>query len=256
MKRNLCKLSMVAIVLVVSFAPALVGADVLMKEKQHTDGMTVMGQAQPAQDKTATIWIAKDKMIREQGDISTIAKLDNDKVLIFHLNHAKKTYFELSMGSNDLQDATSAMVGELKVKVTPTTETKKIGNWNCKKYLQEMDMGMMPVISEIWASEDIKIPHYDLYEKLSTAMMTQQPGMKMPMQAMQEEMKKIKGVPVLTLTTMTMMKNTTVKSSRELLEIKEATAPAGVFDIPAGYTKQAMPQGMGERRPPGKQKPE
>jgi hypothetical protein len=68
--------------------------------------------------------------------------------------------------------------------------------------------------------------------------------------------KKIKGIPVLTTTTMTMMKNTTVKSSRELLEIKEGTAPSGIFGIPIGYTKQTMPQGMGGGMRPGKQKPE
>jgi hypothetical protein len=51
-----------------------------------------------------------------------------------------------------------------------------------------------------------------------------------------------------------MMQNTTIKSSRELIEIKEDTAPADSYDIFAGYTRQEMPQGMGERRTPGKQK--
>jgi hypothetical protein len=255
MKGNLMKFRMVMIALMVFALPTLVSADVFMKEKQHTDGMTMMGQAQPPQDKTATIWIAKDKMRRDQGDTSSIAKLEKDRVLIYHLNHQKKSYTELSLGSNDLQDTAASMAGDLKVKVVATDESRKIGNWNCRKYLQEMDMGMMPITSEIWASEDIKVPYFDFYERVSTAMMAQQPGMKMPMEGMQEEMKKIKGVPVLTVTNMTIMKNTTVKSSRELLEIKEDTAPPGTFDIPQGYTKQAMPQNAGERMMPGKQKP-
>jgi hypothetical protein len=254
MKGDLLKLEMAIMALMVFALPALAGADVFMKEKLHTGGMTVMGQSQPVQDKTVTVWIVKDKMRRDQGDTSSIAKLDNDKVIIYQLNHSKKTYTELSIGSNELQDASSAMAGDLKVKITPTDESKKIGNWNCKKYLQEMDLGMMPMVSEVWASEDIKIPFREFYEKLSSAMMAQQPGMKMPMESMQEEMKKIKGVPVLTITTMTVMQNTTVKSSRELLEIKEDTAPAGIFEIPEGYTKQAMPQNLGERRMPGKPK--
>jgi hypothetical protein len=255
MKGNLMNFKMVMILLMVLGLPQLVGADVFMKEKQHTDAMTIMGQVQPPQDKTATTWIAKDKMRRDQGDTSSIAKLENEKVLIYHLSHQKKTYTELSLGSRDLQDTASAMAGDIKVKVVPTDETKKIGNWNCRKYLQEMDMGMMPVTSEVWASEDIKIPYYDFYERVTAAMMAQQPGMKMPMDTMLEEMKKIKGVPVLTVTNMTIMQNTTVKSSRELLEVKEDTAPAGTYDIPQGYTKQAMPQNAGERMMPGKQKP-
>jgi hypothetical protein len=254
MKGELLRFKLAMLALAVLVFPALVGADVFMKEKLHTDGMTVMGQAQPPDDKTATIWIAKDKMRRDQGDMSTIAKLVNDKVVVFHLNHPKKTYMELSMGSADLQEMASAIGGDIKVKITPTNESKKIGNWNCKKYIQEMDMGMMPMRSEIWASEDIKIPYQDFYERLSVAMAAQQPGMTMPMEAMQEEMHKIKGVPVLTSSSMTVMKNTTVKSSRELLEIKEDTAPAGIFDIPEGYSKQEMPQAPGKRKMPGKQK--
>jgi hypothetical protein len=256
MNGKLLKFKMVMIALLFFVLPALVGADVFMKEKLHTDGMTVMGQSQPPEDKTATVWIVKDKMRRDQGDMSTIAKLENDKVVVFHLNHPQKTYMELSMGSDDLQDLASAIGGDMKVKITPTNESKKIGNWNCKKYLQEMDMGMMPMRSEVWASEDIKIPYQDFYERLSMAMMAQQPGMTVPMETMQEEMAKIKGVPVLTTTSMTVMKGTTVKSSRELLEIKEGTAPAGIFDIPQGYTKQAMPQAPGKRKMPGKQKPQ
>jgi hypothetical protein len=247
-------LSVVMIMIAIFIGPPLVGADVFMKEKQHTDGMTVMGQATQPRDIIVTTWITKDKMRRDQGDKSSIAKLDNDKLVIYHLNHQKKTYTELPMGAKDLQGATSAMVGEMKVKVTPTGESKKIGSWNCKKYLQEIDMGMMPMTSEIWASEDIKTPNADFYEKFSTALMADQPGLGGSTQAMREEMKKIKGVPVLTVTTMTMMKNTTMKSSRELLEIKEDTAPADIFDIPTGYTKEAMPQGFGEGRMPGKQK--
>lgn len=248
------KFKLIMIVLTLLVLPALADADVFMKEKQHTDGMTMMGQAQPPQDKTATIWISEDKMRRDQGDISSIAKLEKDKVLIYHLNHQKKSYTELSIGSNDIQDTASSMTADIKVKVVPTDEIRKIGNWNCRKYLQEMDMGMMPMTSEIWASEDIKIPYYDFYERVSNTMMTQQPGMKMPMAGLQEEMKKIKGVPVLTVTNMTIMKDTTVKTSRELLEIKEGTAPPGTFDVPQGYTRQAMPQNLGERMTPGKQK--
>jgi len=66
--------------------------------------------------------------------------------------------------------------------------------------------------------------------------------MKLSMQALQEERKKIKGVPVLTITTTTIMKDTTVRSSRELVEIKEGQAPAGIFEIPPEYTKQSMSQ--------------
>lgn len=252
MKANLLKFSIVLITATLLLAPAFAGADVFMKEKQHTDGMTIMGQAQPAQDRTVTTWITQDKMRRDEGEMSSLAIVEKGKMVVYHINHPQKLYTEMSLGSDDIQELASGMSGEIKVKVTPTGESKKIGSWNCKKYIQEMDMGMMPMASEIWATEDIKIPFQDIYEKFGSAMVPAQPGMKMSMQAMQEEMKKMKGLPVLTNSTMRMMQNVTMKTSRELLEIKDGTAPAGTFDLPAGYKKQEMPRDMGQGRMPVK----
>ena len=55
-------------------------------------------------------------------------------------------------------------------------------------------------------------------------------------------MKKIKGVPVFTETTMNMM-GMQMKSTQELLEFKQGTAPKGTFGIPKGYKKTDMMQG-------------
>jgi hypothetical protein len=254
MKKHFMKFLMVLVSTVVLTVPALVGADVYMKEKHHTDGMTIMAQTQPPKDQIVTIWISKDQMRTDQGDTSSIMRLVNDKVLVINLNHLEKTFMELSFESEDLQDLGMKMTQKSTIKVTPTGETKKIGNWNCTKYIQEMDMGMMPMTSEIWATEDIKMPYYELYKKISARMTVQQPSMKAAMGSIEEENRKIKGVPVLTVTDMAMMQNIKVKSSRELLEIREDTAPGGIFEIPAGYAKQTMPGGMGERRMPGRQK--
>jgi len=66
-------------------------------------------------------------MRRDQDDTSSLAILDNDKVTIYHLNHKDKTYIEFSTGSNELQDTALKMVGELKVKITPTMRRRKSG---------------------------------------------------------------------------------------------------------------------------------
>jgi hypothetical protein len=54
---------------------------------------------------------------------------------------------------------------------------------------------------------------------------------------MMKEMEKIKGVVVLQEGTMSMM-GTDVKSSQELLEVDEKSAPAGTYEPPSGYKKQ------------------
>ena len=123
---------------------------------------------------------------------------------------------------------------DIKVTVTPTDETKKIGDWKCRKYIQEMKTMMGPTTSEIWATQDLKIK-YDVYQKFKEAFGGQGTFGNM-MSSMAEEMKKVEGVPVLTTTTMSMM-GANITSTTELLEFKEVSAPEGTFDIPSGYKK-------------------
>jgi len=125
---------------------------------------------------------------------------------------------------------------KMKATVQPTTETKKIKNWDAKKYLQTIEMAMGKTTSEIWATEDIKI-NKDLYLKFSTALFAMQPGMKDMIDDMMKEMQKIKGFQVLSSSVSDMM-GTQIKSTVELQEIREDNPPAGTYDIPAGYKQK------------------
>ena len=68
---------------------------------------------------------------------------------------------------------------------------------------------------------------------LRLSMMPKTPGL----DKMLEEMKKIKGLIVLSTGTTSMM-GTDVKTTQELLEVSEKMAPAGTYNIPTGYKKQ------------------
>jgi len=216
----------------------------------------MMGHTQPAQDAIQSIWITPDK-IRSDGEKQSFL-VRMDKNVMYMIDHSKKTYMEMpanlgemvaSLKKDDQDEENAAemqkmmkQMMQVKASVTATGEAKKIGNWNCKKYLQTLQTAMGPITSEIWATEDLKMDP-ELYAKFSTAMLAQQPGMKESMGDLVKEMKKIKGVAVLTNTTTTIMNNT-VKSSTELLEFKDGKAPAGLFELPAGYAKKAFGQGM------------
>jgi hypothetical protein len=129
------------------------------------------------------------------------------------------------------------VMGNMSAKVTETGETKKIGSWNCRKYLVEMDMGMAGKSNaETWATEDLKIDYTKAFTA-ANAMMASMPGFEKIVQ----EMKKIKGVVVLQTSTVTMM-GADVTSTTELLEATEKAAPAGNYDVPAGYKKVKGPK--------------
>jgi len=121
--------------------------------------------------------------------------------------------------------------------VQETTETKTINKWKCRKYLVTITSAMGPMNTEVWATEDLKVDK-KIYDQLASRMFSAMPGMQGSMESMKKEMEKIKGVQVMTVSSIIMM-GQPQKTTTELLEFKDAKAPADIFAIPAGYKKQA-----------------
>jgi len=258
MKRQLFPVSLVVFIALILLLPALVQADIFMKQKTHTDGMQMMGQTQPPTDQIQTIWMTADKIRSDSEEGTVIMRLD--KEIVYFLDNVKKTYSEMPMDMSKMMDdqmkksmeeegmdadeqqaAMGMMQGmaQMKVTITSTAERKKIGQYNCQKYLMNLETMMGPSTSEMWATEDLEIDD-DLYSKFSAAMMGKGGLFGGMMKDMMEEMKKIKGVTVLTVTTMNMM-GMSIKSTQELIEYKKGTAPVGYFEIPGGYKKSDSP---------------
>ncbi|MCX8160213.1 MAG: DUF4412 domain-containing protein [Candidatus Saccharicenans sp.] len=228
-------------------------ADVYLKQKTHTEGFTIMGQTQPAKDEIKVTWIAKDKSRSDTGDKqTTIMRLD--KGLLYQIDHQKKTYREMPLNIKQMIDENAAEKGEeakefakmaqemaeafaesMEVKVTETPEKKKIGNWNCRKYIINTSMAMGETVSEAWASPEVQID-WKSYLMLTNAMMAGSPGFEKMIDKIYKEMSKVKGMIVLQNDTAKVM-NTEVKSTTELLEFGEQNPPAGAYDLPAGYKK-------------------
>jgi hypothetical protein len=213
-----------------------------------------MGTTQPEQDVIREIWLGNNKARTFEGKQSAI--IDLDKNLLISIDHEEKTYTESSVSdAGDVMKSIEAAIGEeaeneeakkamefvkgltsslmqMEAKVTPTGEKKKIGNWECSKYLLEVAMAMGKTSSEIWATEDIKVD-FKVYRTVANIMVANQEGM----MQMLKEMGKIKGIEVLTISSSQAM-GAEVKSTEELLEVEEKPAPDGLYSIPAGYTKQ------------------
>lgn len=224
-------------------------ADVYMKQKVHTDAVQVMGQSQPAKDTTMTIWLTENKARMDQeGGTSSI--LLADQKLLYMIDHNKKQYAVMPLDFDKMlqeaagddpnkAEAMAKMPGFMKnmmqgmtAKVTETGETKTVGAWHCRKYLIEMNMGMAGTVnSEAWATEDLKLDYAKVFTA-TNAMMAAMPGFENIIQ----EMKKIKGV-VVYQTAKTKIMGSEVGSTTELVEAGDQSAPAGTYDLPAGYKK-------------------
>jgi hypothetical protein len=224
-------------------------ADIFMKQKMHTDEFKMMGRTQPAKDSTMTIWLSENKARMDQeGGVSSI--LLADQKILYMIDNTKKQYAEMPLDFDKMiedaagdnpkaKEAMAKMPGFMKnmmqgmsAKVTETNETKQIGPWQCRKYLIEMNMGPAGTTnSEAWATEDLKLDYRKVFAA-TNAMMAAMPGF----ENILKEMMKIKGV-VVYQTSKSKMMGAEVGSTTELLEAGDQDAPAGTYDVPAGYKK-------------------
>lgn len=217
--------------------PALTSDTVITKAK-HSDAVSMMGHEQPAKDTVEVTWIGKDHMRVEDGEDVTIVRADLKKM--YKLNTAAKTFSTVDLPLDmkkyvpaEVAPMIEHMMGQMKVTVTPTTETKKIKDWNATRYTMTMSMPMgASVTQEIWATKDITID--PAAHEMRISFLSADP---MVGAAMASEMRKVDGVPVLSETTMVVMGNESM-SREEVTSIEQKEAPAGFYDVPAGFTEK------------------
>jgi hypothetical protein len=250
MRKNLLPIGICLAFTVIFLTSLAFSADLYLKQQQHIDAVTMMGQTQPERTIVSEIWMTPTRTVMSSNESKTV--LDFEAKTVSIADHKKKTIMQMPLDFSKMADRTGDMsekdkvefqkmmgkMMDIKVSVQPTNEKKKIRQWQCQKYLQTVEMAMGKITSEIWATPEITID-YDLYAKYTAAMLASMPGMNQNLGAVANEMKKIKGVQVYTVQKTEMM-GKTFGSTVELLEYKEGKAPADAFDMPKDYKKQNM----------------
>jgi hypothetical protein len=226
-----------ATLFVVLLTAGAAAADIKIVKLTHRDGFTMMGQTQPPSDMEQTTWIGTDRMHMDQGDTATIVRADIGKLIV--VNHTDETYSILDLPIDlekllppEMAKGFLAMM-TFEVTVTPTDEYKTIGDWKVRLYNMTMTSKMMSTEATMWATTDIDLDH-EAFHRLYTEMVSLQPGMA----DAAKEMRQIKGIVVEQETVMTMMGNTTVKSSDTTVSIEELEPPTGIYEPPADYTEE------------------
>jgi len=262
MKKRISSVALVGLIALAMFIlPSLVQADVVITQQTQMDAWEMMGQKSPAKTDTIVTLMGDGKARVDRGDTSSVI-LNTDKGMIYMISHKNKNYTATSLKSLDnlagqvdkmakekaaagdeeaaaMADMMKSMM-KIKGTVTATEETKKIKNWNCTKYDVEINMGMVSISQEMWATEDIKIDP-ELFLQASQAMMSQFEGY----DAFLAEMKKIKGVAVQTKMNINMMGNA-MTGETNILSVKDKDAPKETYALPKGYEKMEMKiPGMG-----------
>ena len=239
MRKNAFILTLVILIFfATTLSPNVAYADHVIKGKKHTDAFNMMGQSQPAKDEDTITWLGKDKMRQDVGDVTTLIRLDINKM--YMINHSDKTYSEMSLPFNledvlppEAKQMLDAM--DISSSITDTGETQTVNDWNCKKYLVEISVSMMgmemPIEMNMWTSKDLGVDlkeFKDLYSQIlaSNPMFKDFIG----------EFEKIDGYPVLTEFSMDMM-GAQQKYKEEVVSVEKASASDGTYKLPEGYTK-------------------
>jgi hypothetical protein len=219
--------------------PVAAGADTLYTLKSHTDAFKVGGESQPAKDSQVKVWAAGDRLRRDEGDQSMIFRLDKSRLYV--VDHADKTYSEIALpidlrkmmpkGSEAMADQIAAGM-KVTVQVAPRDETKKINQWNARRYDMTVQSAMgMKIATTMWISKEIE--GFARFNKMSGAMASLQPGSG----EWVKQLEKIDGFPVLTESKVDAL-GAQFSTREELVAVETKAAPAGTYDLPAGYKAQ------------------
>jgi hypothetical protein len=205
-------------------------ADTLLTIKSHVQGLTMAGPP----DGEIRIWVAGDKLRRDDGDASsTILRLDRNKLYV--VNHQDRTYSELSLPLDLQKLGASQDILKTVVQVNPTNETRKIRSWNARKV--EVDVSNaagLKLDGTLWVSKDVEA--YATLNRMAVSMAALQPGGA----NLARQLEQVGGFPVVQEAEVE-MNGSRFKTREELVSVETKAAPAGLYEPPAGYAKEAAP---------------
>jgi hypothetical protein len=190
----------------------------------------------PAMSGVQKIWMTATNVRNEAefGDTTSVAIIDlvNRKIVLMPTED--KQYIEMGLDdyqkivgmrlkSSGLQDETA------NPKLTPTVEQKKIGEWNCVKYVFEQG-GRVPVRSELWVSKETGVDfsaYMDLMKKM---------GMDQALGKLSQFVTAIDGYPV-EVTTEQTVESQKISSTTRVRKVVRGPVDPSLFKIPAGYKR-------------------
>jgi len=233
-----------AALLALVLAPSLALADdegLFIETVNRRSGLS--GEA-PTEDVSHTL-VAYGKMkVASTDPNGTDMILDPATGDMTFMNHGAKEFYTINAKgmmeglSKPGMEQMRALMGQTKITVEPTDETREINGWNCRKY-RVAKTGLMEIEQEIWAAEDLNL---DLDRYTDLMRLSGPEGLLADSEAgraQRAELEKIKGYPILTRSRMQLM-GTTLETETEVRAIRREPMAATLFEVPADYQEREM----------------
>ena len=217
-------------------APAAAGADLMLRLKGHIEAFKVGDRAQEPRDADVNVWLATDKMRRDEGPLSAIVRLDRKKLYL--VNHAEKTYsvVDLPVDLAKLvpkgdQEKFQQFVAESRIqaKVAPAAETRKIRGWNAHRVDVELSNAHgLRVSTRMWLTKDLG--PYGAYNRMNGVLASLQPNSA----EWSHKIGDLDGFPVYQETTVN-VGGASFKSHEEVVAVETKEVPDVTYDPPVGF---------------------
>ena len=205
----------------------------------------IAGMEQPHEDYEATMWFGNERFRRDDQDQSIITLL-GDEQRVYILNHAEESYIALDLPVDFMavipeeqrpmiEQMMEQMAPEVEVETTDEEDIIGEGEWNARKSLITVTAPMgITITHEVWLTDDIDVERRG-YDEATRALS----GMSPIGGDWVEKLSNLEGFPVLTETHTEVMGRETVSRER-VVNVEETTAPEGTYELPEGYTEDAM----------------
>jgi hypothetical protein len=215
-------------------------SDSRIKEKSYTESYYYGGVVQPAEESEREIWIGQKKLCSINDNWKFIVDINQNLMVI--INREDSSYVECSLPFEWSKIVSPKLVGmlksfETKGSVTPTGNTKKIDNWECQEYeVNSYILYQGSKINEndtkIWASVEVLTDNKNYAQLISIMRKFANYD-----SSYIQQLGKITGYHV-SRESFFYPKGFSVASNQKIIEVKEIDPPAGLYEIPAGYSKK------------------
>ena len=161
----------------------------------------------------------------------------------------KKAQEQMKSLPPEMQKKMESMMGGSTFDIHKVGTSRKIAGYSCDEWT--MNMGEVSKTQQCLTTElQFPVQAFEAYKDFAEsmkAMMQSMGPMAKGMGQMQEKMKEMKGFPMASATTVSVMGHTSNTSS-EVIEVRKGPIPASAWGIPAGYAKVDNPMSKAMQR--------
>lgn len=216
-------------------------ADILLTKKRDADDFSFQRRATGGKDQRVRIWIAADRVRRDNGLVGQILRLDQRKLYLFH--HAERVFTILAVGekrdrliakyrSQPPMLAEAEAAWRIQARITPTGDRRDIAGWQAQGYGVELanEAGTATRIKlQWWVAPDLRLADLPL-RQLMRLLASLDPGGEQWV----ADLLALPGHPVRFIQD-EQQPDVVVTTREELLSVEEKEAPGGTYEPPAGY---------------------